>query len=67
MDRMISTKQAAAKWGCSQASVWEWCRSGLIAGAVHAGPGSCWRIPADAACPVPVKHPPRDGPDGTDI
>ena len=51
MDRMIGTKEAAEKWGCDQTAVWEMCRSGLIQGAVHEGPGQPWRIPEGAACP----------------
>ena len=51
MDKMIGTKEAAEKWGCDQTTVWEMCRSGLVKGAVHEGPGRPWRIPADAGCP----------------
>ena len=54
---MMGTKEAAARWGCSQTEVWELCRSGLIEGAVHMGPGRPWRIPEDAACPRPCKKP----------
>ena len=62
MNDMLSTRQAAAMWGYDQLTVWEWCRSGLIEGAVHGKPGSSWRIPTDAKCPRPVKAAPdRDG------
>ena len=57
MDRMIGTKQAAEKWGCDQTAVWEMCRSGLVKGAVHEGPGQPWRIPEGAACPHACKKP----------
>ncbi len=57
MDRMIGTKQAAEKWGCDQMAVWEMCRSGLVKGAVHEGPGQPWRIPEGAACPHACKKP----------
>ena len=55
MDKMISTKDAAVKWGYDKAVIWEWCRSGRIAGAVHGGPGCPWLIPEDAKCPRPVR------------
>ena len=51
MNETMSTKEAADKWGYDQLTVWEWCRSGQIAGAIHGGPGKNWRIPADAKCP----------------
>ena len=57
MDKMMGTKQAAEKWGCDQALIWELCRSGLIEGAVHEGPGRPWRIPADAKRPRPARGP----------
>ena len=57
MKRMMGTKEAAALWGCSQTEVWELCRSGLVPGAVHEGPGRPWRIPEGAACPRPGKKP----------
>ena len=57
MDRMIGTKQAAEKWGCDQSLVWELCRSGLVEGAVHGGPGQPWRIPKEAKRPAQAKCP----------
>ena len=51
MDRMMGTKEAAARWGCTQTEVWELCRSGLVDGAVHEGPGRPWRIPEGTKCP----------------
>ena len=59
MAGMMGTKTAAAQWGCDQAEVWEMCRSGLIEGAVHEGPGRPWRIPESAKCPRPGKSPDR--------
>ena len=55
MSRMIGTKEAALMWGYPQDTVWEWCRSGRIQGAVHGGPGKSWQIPADAKCPLPER------------
>ena len=57
MDKMMGTKQAAEKWGCGQALIWELCRSGMVEGAVHEGPGRPWRIPEGAKCPLPAKGP----------
>ena len=57
MDGMMGTKEAAERWGCDQALVWELCRSGLVEGAVHLGPGRPWRIPKEAKRPAQARSP----------
>ncbi|MBQ7697598.1 MAG: helix-turn-helix domain-containing protein [Paludibacteraceae bacterium] len=47
----MGTKEAAEKWGVTQATVSAWCREGLIKGAEQDRKGSPWRIPADAKKP----------------
>ena len=51
---MMGTQEAAEKWGYDRITVWEWCRAGMIPGAVHGSPGSSWLIPRDAKCPHAV-------------
>lgn len=51
MGDMMGTKEASRKWGYPQTEIWEWCRAGMIEGAVHGKPGSSWRMPKDARCP----------------
>lgn len=58
MGDMMGTKEAARKWGFPQSKVWEWCRAGMIVGAVHSKPGGSWLIPSDAKCPRQHKEPP---------
>ena len=48
----IGTKEAAERWGVSQALVQKWCREGKIPNATQDGKGSPWHIPNDAVCPV---------------
>ena len=53
--KYISTKEAAEKWGCTQATVQRWCRQGKILLVVKAEKDKFsgrWRIPEDAKCPV---------------
>ncbi len=47
----MGTKEAAEKWGVSQATVAKWCREGLIPTATHDGDGSPWHIPKDEKKP----------------
>lgn len=52
----MGTKEAAEKWGYSQATVRKWCKDGLISGATHDGDYSPWHIPKDAKCPKKNKN-----------
>lgn len=65
MGNMMGTREASDRWGYPRRLVWEWCRAGRIDGATHSGPGSDWKIPAGAKCPMPVKNTPpeNDTPD----
>lgn len=47
----MGTKEAAEKWGYSQAIISQWCRDDKIGGAEQDRKGSPWRIPANAECP----------------
>lgn len=47
----MGTKEASEKWKCSQATVRNWCRKGMIPGATQDKYGSPWHIPKDAECP----------------
>ena len=47
----MGTKDAARKWGVSQATVQKWCREGKIAGATQDKSGSPWHIPPNAIAP----------------
>ena len=51
----MGTKEAAEKWGCTQATVSKWCREGKIPNANQDSPGSPWHIPKDAECPKAIK------------
>lgn len=51
----MGTKEAAEKWGYSQATISKWCREGLIKGANQYKSGSPWHIPKNAKCPRPIK------------
>lgn len=52
MGNYMGTKDAAEKWGYSQATISKWCREGKIPNVEHDASGSPWRIPADAECPA---------------
>lgn len=47
----MGTKQAAEKWGVSQATVAKWCRNKQISGATQDKKGSTWHIPKNAKPP----------------
>ena len=47
----MGTKEAAEKWGYSQAAISKWCREGKIKGAAQDAKGSPWHIPKEAECP----------------
>lgn len=47
----MGTKQAAEKWGVSQATVAKWCREEKIKGATQDKKGSTWHIPPNAQPP----------------
>ncbi len=47
----IGTKEAAERWGVSQATVSKWCRENRIPGATQDKPGSPWHIPKTAKKP----------------
>lgn len=47
----MGTKEAAAKWDCSQNTVTAWCRDGIIQDAEQDAKGSPWRIPVDTPDP----------------
>lgn len=51
----MGTKEAAEKWGYSQATVRSWCQKGLIQNATQDSKGSPWHIPRDAECPKKIK------------
>ncbi len=47
----MGTKQAAEKWGVTQATVAKWCRNNKILGATQDKKGSTWHIPKNAKPP----------------
>ena len=47
----MGTKEAAEKWGYTQATISNWCRQGIIDNAEQDSKGSPWRIPVNAECP----------------
>ena len=47
----MGTREAAERWGVTQAQVQKWCRAGKIPKATQDKKGSPWHIPKDAACP----------------
>lgn len=52
----ITAKEAAEKWGYTEATIRNWCTSGKIF--VLCTPvkkGGHWQIPKDAECPKPIK------------
>ena len=51
----MGTKQAAEKWGVTQATVSKWCRNNLILGATQDKKGSTWHIPINAKPPKKIK------------
>lgn len=51
----MGTKEAAEKWGYTQATISSWCRQGIIDNAEQDSKGSPWRIPANAKCPKQEK------------
>ena len=53
----ITVKEAAKKWGYSEATVQRWCRDGKIKVTVGAEKKSGrWQIPANAECPNKIKN-----------
>lgn len=54
----MGTKEAAEKWGYTQATISSWCRQGIIDNAEQDSKGSPWRIPANAEYP---KNKPKRG------
>ncbi len=52
----ISVKEAAEKWGYSEATVRKWCKSGTVCVIVGAKKESGhWLVPALAECPKKCK------------
>lgn len=52
----ITTKEAAEKWGYSEATIRKWCQMGLFTVTHQAEKKSGrWQIPATAQCPKKVK------------
>lgn len=51
----MGTKEAAEKWGYSQATVRSRCQKGLIQNATQDSRGSPRHIPHDAKCPKKLK------------
>lgn len=55
MDYM-TTKEASTKWGYSESTIREWCKSGLLSVVCKAEKVSGrWQIPLAAKCPKPLK------------
>lgn len=52
----MGTKEAAEKWGYTQATVRRWCKDSLIKGVTQDSPGSPYHIPIDAECPKKIKN-----------
>ena len=48
----MGTKEASEKWGVSQQTVQNWCRTGRILGATQDKKGSPWHIPKDSQKPT---------------
>ncbi len=55
MSDSMGTKEAAEKWGYTQATISKWCRLKLIKDATQDSKGSPWHIPKDAVCPRKIK------------
>ena len=51
----MGTKEAAERWGYTQATIRSWCAKGLIPNVSQDKVGSPWHIPKDAKCPKPIK------------
>ena len=51
----MGTKEAAEKWGYTQATISSWCRQGIIENAEQDSKGSPWRIPINTECPKKEK------------
>lgn len=52
----ITTKEASARWGYSEATICKWCRDGLLSVVCKAEKISGrWQIPEAAKCPKPLK------------
>lgn len=51
----MGTKEAAKRWGYTQATVSKWCRNKLIKTAEQDKTGSPWRIPVNTECPKKIK------------
>lgn len=52
----MTPKEAAEKWGYTEATIRDWCKKELIF--VVSRPEKIsgrWRIPANAECPKPIK------------
>lgn len=55
MGEFMGTREAAEKWGCSQATVSRLCRMKKIPRVEQDAVGSPWRIPADAERPSLIR------------
>lgn len=51
----MGTKEAARRWGYTEATIRKWCRDKVIKTAEHDKEGSPWRIPANEKCPKKIK------------
>ena len=51
----MGTKEAAEKWGYTQATISSWCRQGIIENAEQDSKGSSWRILINTECPKKEK------------
>lgn len=61
MERMMSIKEIAQRWGISERRINELCRNGRIPGAMKEG--KCWKIPASAEKPMDQREKrPRNDP-----
>ncbi len=48
----MGTKEAAEKWGYTQAAISKWCREGKISLVIKPEKkGGRWQIPVNAECP----------------
>lgn len=53
----LTTKEASALWGYSEATIRKWCKDGLLYSIQKAEKkNGRWRIPVDAECPQKVKR-----------
>lgn len=52
----ITVKEAAEKWGYSEATIRKWCKNGkIIVLCTPVKKGGHWQIPKEAKCPKPIK------------